>query len=463
MSIKTDVRTPENTLNYMKYVEIENDTRYPAVTGGSGQGVFNKSAILFQNINDYRGSGDGAGNFNLGTDSFGRMRTSEPFTLFDSSHRYADNNLFATTTSIAASSTFVQTQGLIDLEVGPLSGSKVYRETKKVFSYQPGKSLQNLNTFVFSPSSANLRQRVGYFGDDNGIYLELDGDELYMVQRTIVTGSITETKIPQSDWNYDKLDGTGPSGVTLDITKTQIQFIDIEWLGAGTARTGFVINGVFIACHYFHHANLVTSTYMTTGSLPVRYEIENLADTGSNHILKQICSTVISEGGYELGGFQQSISTPISAARTTSGSVGVFVPVASIRLKTTPNRLDAIVILTALSILGTGNSNNFNWQVIAGGTVNGGTWYSAGGNSSVDYNLTGTSLSGTDQKILASGYFSSTNQSSPNIDILKEALFKFQLERDTFTQTALPLSLMIACDNTSQGVFGSLDWEEVSR
>ena len=50
MSIKTTINTPENTLNYMKYVEIENDTRYPAVTGGSGQDVFNKSAILVQQI-----------------------------------------------------------------------------------------------------------------------------------------------------------------------------------------------------------------------------------------------------------------------------------------------------------------------------------------------------------------------------------------------------------------------------
>ena len=62
MSIKTDIRTPYQTLNYMKYVEIENDSRYPAVTGGAGQGVFNKSAVLVQQVDPFNtGIGSGTG------------------------------------------------------------------------------------------------------------------------------------------------------------------------------------------------------------------------------------------------------------------------------------------------------------------------------------------------------------------------------------------------------------------
>jgi hypothetical protein len=53
MSIKQHTNTPENTLNYMKYVEIEDDTRFPTVTGGSGSGTFNKSAILVSHIDPY--------------------------------------------------------------------------------------------------------------------------------------------------------------------------------------------------------------------------------------------------------------------------------------------------------------------------------------------------------------------------------------------------------------------------
>jgi hypothetical protein len=222
---------------------------------------------------------------------------------------------------------------------------------------------------------------------------------------------------------------------------------------------GFVIDGKFILCHQFHHANVITSTYITTASLPLRYEIENTGTTASSSNLKQICSTVISEGGYELRGLQQAINIPITAARSTS-TAGTYYPIASIRLKSSPNHLDAIIILTALSILATGNGINYNWRVMANGTTTGGTWVSAGINSSVEYNITGTSFSGG--RVLASGYTHSSNQSSSTIDILKEALFKFQLERNTFTSTAFELTLVVTSDGGGS-IFASLDFEEISR
>jgi hypothetical protein len=247
--------------------------------------------------------------------------------------------------------------------------------------------------------------------------------------------------------------------MTLDITKAQILWMDIEWLGLGTVRMGFVIDGKFILCHQFHHANILDTTYITTASLPLRYELENLGTTASASTLKQVCSTVISEGGYELRGFQQAINIPITAARTTT-TAGTYYPIASIRLKTSPNNLDAIVILTALSVLGTGNGVNYNWKIIASGTTTGGTWVSAGTNSSVEYNITGTGFSGG--LALGSGYTNSSNQGATAIDILREALFKFQLERNTFTSTALELTLVVASDGGGS-IFASLDWEEISR
>ena len=408
-----------------------------------------------------------SGNYNMASDAFGRTRTSSPLTLFDSSHRYADNNLWSTltggTTTTSASAQFNQNQELIELKIDALSGSKIYRETTKVFAYQPGKSLQIISTFTFSPSTTNLRQRVGYYGAENGIYLELDDSSLFMVERSLATGTVTSTRIPQSGWNVDKLDGSGPSGITLDITKAQILFMDIEWLGLGTVRTGFVINGQFVPCHYFHHANLIDSTYITTASLPLRYEIENKAATSGPSKLKQVCSTVISEGGYELRGLQQAIGIPINAARTFA-VVNTYYPIISIKLRT--DRLDAIVILTALSILGDGDKKNYNWQVRASGTTTGGTWLSGGADSAVQYNITGDSFAGG--RILASGYVSSNNASSPNVDILKEALFKFQLERNYFISTPYELTLVAAVNDTgggggNSGILASMDWEEVSR
>ena len=404
----------------------------------------------------------GTGTKSAALDAFGRLRVSNPFTLFDSSHRYKDNNLWSTSVASSGAAVFDANAGLVDLNVTATSGSKVYRETTKVFSYQPGKSLLVMTTFVMNPAKANLQQRVGYYGASNGMYLELGGaggNVLSFVERSSVSGSLAETKVAQSAWNYDKMDGTGPSGMTLDITKAQILWMDFEWLGVGTVRLGFVINGKFILCHQFHHANLITSTYITTASLPLRYEIENTGTTASNSTLKQICSTVISEGGYQLNGLQQAVSTPITAPRTTSVA-GTYYPIVSIRLKSSPNFLDAVIILTALYMLGTGNGTNYNWKVIASGTTTGGTWVSAGANSAVEYDITGTSFSGG--RTLASGYLNSSNQGSQSVDILKEALFKFQLERNTFTSTAFELTLAVTSDGGGS-VFASLDWEEISR
>jgi hypothetical protein len=460
------------TAEYGKFVELKNSTIYPAVsvtrynspnaTGvapTSSVEVYPKYAILVKSVDDT--TSNYTGNMSMGTDAFGRTRTSSPLTLFDSSHRYADNSLWSTltggTTTTSASSQFVQTQGLVELKVDALSGSKVYRETTKVFSYQPGKSLQVLNTFTFNQAKTNLRQRVGYFGVDNGIYLELDDSTLYMVERSITTGSLVESRIPQSQWNVDRLDGSGPSGLTLDITKAQILWADIEWLGVGTVRMGFVINGRFVPCHYFHHANVIDSTYITTASLPLRYEIENKAVTSGPSLLKQVCSTVISEGGYELRGLQQAAGTAITAPKALT-TAGTFYPVVSIRLKST--RLDGIVILTALSLMGVG-TGAYKWQVTASGTTSGGTWTDAGANSSVEYKLDGTGVSGG--RVLASGYFASNTQASTSIDILKEALFKFQLERNSFASTPYELTLAVTASTNTELVHGSMDWEEISR
>ena len=396
-------------------------------------------------------------------DAFGRLRVSEPLTLFDSSHRYRDNNLWSSLTAVGGTYAFNQNQGLMDLTVSALSGSSVIRETTKVFAYQPGKSLLVLNTFVFAPSSTNLRQRAGYYGADNGIYLQLDGGVVSFVERSLVNGSpSTESIVPISAWNVDKLNGTGPSGFTLDITKAQISWMDIEWLGVGTVRCGFVIDGKFVHCHSFHHANIIASTYITTASLPLRYEITNKAATAGSATMKQICSSVISEGGYELRGLQQSVGTAITAPKTLT-TAGTYYPVVSIRLKTSPDRLDAIVILTALSMMPVSTSN-FSWRVIANGTTGGGgAWQDAGIDSAVEYKLDGTSITGG--RILAEGYLTanSTYGNSSITNILKEALFKFQLERNGLTKTPYEITLALAASTGGESTHASMDWEEISR
>jgi len=400
------------------------------------------------------------------TDAFGRLRVTQPFTLFDSSHRFNDNGLWATSNTAGNSSyNFVENQSTIDMKVGTTANAEVIRETTKVFSYQPGKSLLIMNTFAMQEPKANVRQRVGYFGESNGIYLENSSNTNYLVVRTNTSSTVTETRVAQSNWNIDKFDGTGYSAqvggeehrIGLDVTKTNIFWMDVEWLGVGDVRCGFVVDGRMLPAHTFHNDNKNTVPYMTTASLPLRLEIKNTGVTTGNSTLSQICSTVISEGGYELYGSQQAIQIPITAPIDLP-TAGTYYPVISLRLKST--RLDAIVILTALSILGISNAY-YNWQVRASATTSGGTWTSAGANSAVEYNINGTGVSGG--RVLASGFTGATNQAAGPIDILKEALFKFQLERDGLSKTPYELTLVAAGSFNGADIYGSMDWEEITR
>ena len=377
---------------------------------------------------------EGQGNVNFyGTalDAFGRLRVSEPFTLFDSSHRYADNGQFDTATSGTASASFVANNSTVTLTVDTTSGSEVIRESKRVFSYQPGKSLLIMNTFVMNAAKTGLRQRVGFFGANNGIYLELDGTTINLVKRSYVTGSVVNTAVAKSSWNGDKLDGTGESGYTLDLTKAHIFWVDVEWLGVGSVRCGFVIDGKFIICHTFHHANSISSVYMTTATLPIRYEITNTASTASSSELKQICSTVLSEGGYE------KKVAPLVARMTGTTSVGTsFEPLVTIRLAS--DRLDAVVLLNKYSATITGNSL-YEIALIKNATLTGDS-YDTSTFDSVDFDVSATALSnGT---ILRSEYVKGTNQSSAQLDVNGSYNFGLQLGRtiagvsDTFTLAA---------------------------
>lgn len=392
-------------------------------------------------------------------DAFGRLRTSSPLTLFDSSHRYSDNGLWNTSTSSGGTAIFNADRGLVNLIVTSTLGSEVIRETKKVFSYQPGKSLQILNTFVGNNRSG-FRQRIGYFNESNGIFLQIDSGNVSFVLRSFITGSVNDTIINSSNWNGDPMDGSGPSGIVLDITKAQIFWMDIEWLGVGSVRCGFVIDGKFILCHTFNHANIIESTYMTTACLPLRYELKRtLSGFVAPGGLAQICSSVISEGGYELRGAQRSVEIPITGAITFAAN-GVYLPIISLKLK--PTRLDAIVILTALSLVGKGNGKNYSWRIVEEGTTTGGAWIGVT-DSAVQYNISGSSTSGG--RIIASGFVNSSNQGSPVVNILKDALFANQLQRDGLTSTPYELSLQVAVDDASgtNGVLASVDWEEITR
>jgi len=393
----------------------------------------------------------------MAVDAFGRARSSEPFTLGDYTNIQEMNPGFSTSNTAGSRFDYHANTSTVRMFVKTGSGQKVIRETNRVFAYQPGKSLQHFNTFVMNPAKTGLRQRIGYFNDNDGVFLERANSAIRFVVRSKTTGTVTDTYAEQANWNLDPLDGTGPSKLTLDLDKAQIFFMDIEWLGVGSVRCGFVINGQLIHCHSFHHANINTEAYMKSPNLPVRFEIENLTATDSSSTLKQICSSVISEGGYELRGRNRTVGTDITTVRDLT-TKGVFYPVVAIRLKAA--NIDAICAPKNINLIGIGNNTRIKWRIYQGSTINGAVWTSVGSDSFVEYNSnnSATMSGGT---ALNSGVLGITNQSVSTTE-LPPGLFRYQLERNGLTGTPTTFVLAAAGATDGDDAIGTVDWDEVS-
>lgn len=392
---------------------------------------------------------------NTGTsgDAFGRLRTSSPFTIFDSQHRYQENDKWDTALNGGGTKTYVANESAINLTVPTTSGAYVYRETKRVFPYQPGKSMLVMSSFVFATPQANLRQRVGYFSTQNGIYLESDGTTTYIVRRSYITGSVVNTRIAQTDWNGDTFDGTGLSKRTLDLSKTQIFWIDIEWLGVGDVRCGVVVDGRMVIAHTFHGDNVNDTSYMTTAVLPLRQEIENTGTTASSATAKQICNTVASEGGYE--GFSRRYNLATGSTAKTLTTAGTIYPILAIRLNST--RLDSVIVPSNINAAVEQTTNNkldiVQYHVLLNASITGGTW-STHFNNNIQYNTTISSFTGGTE--ISGGYFTS----STSLDLGSITDFNFQLGR---TIAGVSDTLLIAATPTNDAakLFLDLAWFEI--
>jgi len=388
-------------------------------------------------------------------DAFNRLKVSNPFTLFDSQQRYQLSDKWDYRSATGGTYYHNLNESTVSLTVGLTLGSRVYAETKKVFPYQPGKALTIVDTFALAQPKTGLRQRVGYFGVTggvtgatpyNGIYLEQDGLTLSICLASASLG--TTQKISQANWNGDKFDGTGDSGVVLDVTKGNIFWKDVEWLGVGDVRTGFFYQGRPIVAHTFHNANVNSTTYMTTACLPMRYEIENTSGQTGSSTMRQICSSILSEAGYE--GFTRRYNiTKSGSTPATLTTAGVQYPMIALRLNT--NRLDSIVIPSNLSAVVEPGTNNkpvtVQYRILLNPTLTGNTW-TTHYNGNVDYNVTATGITGgTD---IIGGYLSS----SGSLDISNINDFNFQLGRtqtgvsDIFalTFTAIESNTQVSCD-----------------
>ena len=390
-------------------------------------------------------------------DLFGRLKVSHPYTLFDSNHRYSQDGDFSDIVVGTGSTVgMITAQSTATLSIGTTAGCSLIRESKRVFSYQPGKALQTFQTFVLNPAKPNLVQRVGYASSENGIMLELDGSQVNIIKRTSITGVTTSVVVPQSDWNQDPLDGTGVSGIDLDFTKAQLMFTEYEWLGVGCVRVGFVNeNGVFHIAHIFNHANTLDTTYITTASLPVRYEIFNTGVTTSPSTMKQVCVSIQSNGGYE----HKKAFDVVRNTTAVTVSITSFVPLLSIRL--TPGREDAIIIPSEFNVLPDSNTaSTFEVALIKNATLTGASFIStstSSPNAQVDFSATAL-IGGT---IVKNDYLTSANKATAPLNVFTEYNWDLQLGR-TQAKVSDIYTLAIRAVSGSGTALGSLSFYDLT-
>lgn len=412
-------------------------------------------------------------------DAFGRQKVSNPQTLIDNKFLTSKNIIDWDELTKNGGQANFSIPGYIQL-IAPPSGGRVVRQSRLYTPYQPGKGLSMFitGTLETNGGATDVTSRIGYFDDDadktdskdntlgNGYFFELDGNDLSVVERTSVSGGQTDNKVVQNNWNIDPMNGTGPSGIVLDVSKRQIFYIELEWLGVGTVVMGLVIDRQLYFVHAFHHANTLGLSgtgiypYINTPTLPIRYEITNNSSGGASMV--QICSTVISDGGYTPIGKVSSIANSDFISGVGSSTL---IPILSIRLAPQKRRLTAR-LLNFTTVESGGRTYAYEiFKVVSptSGVLTNSTsliWTSVGGDSNVQYNENATGLTlpaGNNYIRLVSGLVSGQSR---GVDLDFGDTFAATLTSNIAGESDL---IIIACRTLSGtvNIAASLGWQEI--
>ena len=385
-------------------------------------------------------------------DIFGRLRTSDPETLFDSTHHMDKAPLlYEETVAGGAESTHLPNEACVRMRVSS-AGDSVIRQSRQYIRYQPGKSQLCLMTFDAGAAVANARQRIGLFDAQNGAFVQRDGSALSFVRRSYTTGSPADLAVAQADWNIDPLDGTGPSGITLDFSKSQILFINFQWLGVGAVVLGFDIDGELVPAHQFNHANRANTVYNTSMNLPVRHETAATGTPPAASDLKAICATVISEGGFQdARGYPGAASNGVTAIGVTTRR-----PILSIRPSATFNGIvnRSMIVLDSLDITCSGNPAF--WELVYGGTLTNADFAATA--STLDADVAATAIEGG--QTIQSGYVVAGSGSTRN-SVRNGITSKLPLALDASGANPINLSVVVTSMSATASVAAALNWRSL--
>jgi hypothetical protein len=390
-----------------------------------------------------------AGNITLGSssgasDTYARARGGLSFPLFDRKQLYAKDSIFFTENIAGGgTSTFSLNNAAVLLAVGTASGDRVTRQSKIYMPLEMGRSQLGIAGFLFAAGKTNLRQRVGMFDVNDGIFLELNGTSLSIVNRTSTSGAPVDTTHAQASWNIDKLDGTGPSGLTLDVTKIQVIILNFDTLGRATVS--FIIDGEIFSCHTIDTANNLILPWVRVAIVPVRWEIENTGVTASSSTMNQYGTAVFNEGGTELTGQVVSANLGVIGRTVTAAAA---LPLLAVRLKTGFTRG---VLEPIFFELMTTSAQNLFYQLITGVSIVGGAWVSL--SAATELNITATTPTGG--TVVKSGYFDGNNRAGGAL--VRSPL----LTSSDFSGTADILAIVTQSISGSANTLASLELREI--
>lgn len=338
----------------------------------------------------------------------------------------------------------------IIMSVNNTTGSECIRQTRNVMRYIPGRSTVAAFAIKLDTPVVGIRRRFGTFDENNGIYFEDAGDNYYCVIRSKASGVVLETRIPRSEWNGDKLDGTGYSKVVADPTKQQLVVIEYEWYGAGQVKFGFVLDGIVQTVHTFNHGNILNNVWCSTPFLPIRVEITNVTGVAGTHYLYQGSNSVTQDGNADKLGIVENISSPITG--TTLTTANVFYPVLSFRLK--PTALQGIIIPQFFQA-GTIDNTNLYYKIIKNATLTGSSWVDmADINAFTQYDVSSTAVA--NGVVLDSGFMFAGN--TFKIDV--SPLGQYQLGRSGMGTVSDTITVAVAASGANKSAVATATWVE---
>ncbi len=393
-------------------------------------------------------------------DAYGRLRISNPKTIFDSKQIFDNQPLFwderlESGGGIAAAHSVDEASTVITSTVS--TAGVFTRQTFMRFNYEPGKSQQIIMTGVLdlSGGGTGVERRIGLFDDNNGLFWEDDAGTIGVTIRSNVTGSAVDTTVVQDDWNIDKMDGTGQSQITIDFSKAQLFYIDYEWLSIGRIRFCLLIDGVAFGIHEVNNANSITLPYMSTPNLPLRYQMVTTSSSPAS-TMRAICTTVISEGGQQGLGVIRSAST--GGTHVAAAADNTVYAIVGIRLKTT--HVAATIQLLSASIAETVGDKDFEVLLLWNPTVADTFTYSDETNSAIQA-ARGAVLNVVTNGIQLGVSFQSSAKKGGSADFgLSNALrlgSAINGDRDTLVLCVRPIG-----GDTSLQIEGAIVWRELS-